>query len=226
MSDLHAIAIIPARGGSKGVPRKNLRLVGGKPLIAHTILQAKAAQGIERVYVSTDDAEIAQVARDFGALVIDRPAELAGDTTGSEPVLSHALPLARRDGPVDLVVFLQCTSPVRGKTDLDQALAKLSAEKADSLLSVSASHRFLWRQSPDGPVAINYDPAHRPRRQDLEAQYWENGSFYIFCPWVLEQLGNRLGGRITVFEMAETAAYDIDDETDIAVVDFLMSRTA
>lgn len=219
-----AVAIIPARGGSKGIPRKNLRVVGGCPLIVHTIRQAIGSTAAARVYVSTDDAEIAQVSLAAGARVIERPAEISGDTIGSEAVIEHAMPLMRADGAFDLVVFLQCTAPLRAPGDIDGAVAALEDAGADSLLSVSLSHRFLWRRGADGPEAINYDSTRRPRRQDLEAQYVENGSIYVFRPWVLERLHNRLGGRIALYEMPGSAAFDIDDETDLAVIDLLMTR--
>lgn len=220
----NAVAIIPARGGSKGIPRKNLRAVGGVPLIVHTIRQALAAEQVARVYVSTDDDEIAAVARGAGALIIPRPEEISGDTVSSEAVVCHALPLMAADGAFDLVVFLQATAPLRSPTDIDGAISTLKREQADSLLSVSRSHRFLWRLADGRPEAINYDPAHRPRRQDLEPQFVENGSIYVFPPWVIERFNNRLGGRIALYEMAASAAFDIDDETDLAVIDLLMRR--
>jgi N-acylneuraminate cytidylyltransferase len=221
---MSAVAIIPARGGSKGIPRKNLRVVGGLPLIAHSILQARQSAQIDRVYVSTDDAEIAQVSASYGALVIDRPAEISGDTASSEVVLEHAAPLMAADGAYDLTVFLQCTSPIRDLGDIDAAIATLRREGADSLLSVSPSHRFLWRQGAEGPQALNYDPMHRPRRQDLDPQYVENGSIYVFKPWVLETLRNRLGGRMALHVMSDRAAFEIDDELDLAVIDFLLRQ--
>ncbi|BAE48895.1 cytidylyltransferase domain-containing protein [Paramagnetospirillum magneticum] len=219
-----AVAIIPARGGSKGILRKNLREVGGAPLVVHTIRQALESSSVDRVYVSTDDTEIRDVSQAAGAHVIHRPVDISGDTISSEAVIHHALPVMRQEGDFDLVVFLQATAPLRAKGDIDGAVATLVREEADSLLSVSRSHRFLWRQGTQGPEAINYDPAHRPRRQDLEAQFVENGSIYVFKPWVLERYDNRLGGRIALYEMTASAAFDIDDEIDLAVIDLLMTR--
>lgn len=219
-----AVAIIPARGGSKGILRKNLREVGGAPLVVHTIRQALASSSVDGVYVSTDDTEIRDVSEAAGAHVIHRPEDISGDTISSEAVIGHALPVMRAAGEFDLVVFLQATAPLRAKGDIDGAVATLLREEADSLLSVSRSHRFLWRQGAQGPEAINYDPAHRPRRQDLEAQFVENGSIYVFKPWVLERFDNRLGGRIALYEMTASAAFDIDDEIDLAVIDLLMTR--
>ena len=132
------IAIIPARGGSKGVPRKNVRLLADKPLIAHSILDAQEATSVDFVYVSTDDEEIATVSANYGAAIIERPPELANDTASSESALIHALQQLEHQGiNPELLVFLQCTSPIRTGLDIDEAIAKLKAEKADSLLSVS-----------------------------------------------------------------------------------------
>jgi len=220
------VAIIPARGGSKGIHRKNLRVIGGLPLIAHSIIQATQTRQVDRVFVSTDDAEIADTARKYGALVIQRPLDISGDAASSESALVHALGEIERHSPVARVVFLQCTSPIRGRDDIDHALTCFDAEQADSLLSVAPSHRFLWAGGAGGPRALNYDPAHRPRRQDMEAQYVENGSIYIFKPWVLQKLNNRLGGRIALHVMSARSAFEIDDELDISIIDFLLRAAA
>jgi N-acylneuraminate cytidylyltransferase len=218
------VAIIPARGGSKGIPRKNLRVVGGLPLIAHSIVQAERAAAIDATFVTTDDSEIAQVSRQYGAGIVERPADIAGDTASSESALVHALDVIEQGGPVGLVVFLQCTSPLRDDGDIDRAVAELARRDADSLLSVAPSHRFLWKQGAEGPVALNYDHRRRPRRQDLDPQYVENGSIYLFKPWVLRQTGNRLGGRIALHVMAPRSAFEIDDELDLAIIDFLLRK--
>ena len=221
-----ALAVIPARGGSKGVPRKNLRLVGGKPLIAHSIEQARAARAGLRVVVSTDDAEIAALARSLGAEVVQRPHEISGDTASSESALRHVLEtLAADEGYVpDVVVFLQCTSPLRRADDIDRALALRDQLGATSLLSVVRSHRFLWRHAGGVAESLNYDWRHRPRRQDREPEFLENGSIYVFPPSLLLETGNRLGGVIAMYEMDERSAIDIDSEEDLALCDWLLSR--
>lgn len=123
---MQAIAIIPARGGSKGVHRKNVRLLAGRPLVAHSILDAREAGLISNVYVSTDDPEIARVSQVYGAEVIQRPPELASDTASSESALLHALEELETTGLVtDLIVFLQCTSPIRTGADIDRAILQL-----------------------------------------------------------------------------------------------------
>ncbi|MEL4895047.1 acylneuraminate cytidylyltransferase family protein [Crocosphaera sp. Alani8] len=218
------VALIPARGGSKGVPRKNIRLLAGKPLIAHSIEDAQQSTSVDQVYVSTDNEEIAAISQEYGAKIIHRPAELANDTASSESALIHALQtLESKNINLDFLVFLQCTSPVRTGAEIDQAIAKLKKDQADSLLSVSPSHRFIWEEVDGDAKSINYDYRHRPRRQDMNPQYVENGSIYIFKPWVLKETQNRLGGKISLYVMSEMAAVEIDSEEDFQMIEFLMS---
>jgi N-acylneuraminate cytidylyltransferase len=222
------VAIIPARGGSKGLPRKNIRLVAGRPLLAWTIEDARESTRVDRVFVSTEDAEIARVARENGSEVIDRPADLARDETSSEAVLIHALEAieAGGGGEPDLMVFLQATSPVRTGADIDAAVAQFESAGADSLLSVSPSHAFLWREVGGLGVPVNHDYRKRMRRQDLPPQYRENGSLYVFKPWVLKQGNNRLGGRIVLYRMSEEAGIDIDSESDLEIAAAALRRRA
>ena len=218
------VALIPARGGSKGVPRKNIRLLAGKPLIAHSIEDAQQSTSVDQVYVSTDNEEIAAISQEYGAKIIHRPAELANDTASSESALIHALQtLESKNINLDFLVFLQCTSPVRTGAEIDQAIAKLKKDQADSLLSVSPSHRFIWEEVDGDAKSINYDYRHRPRRQDMNPQYVENGSIYIFKPWVLKETQNRLGGKISLYVMSEMAAVEIDSEEDFQMIEFFMS---
>lgn len=218
------LAIIPARGGSKGVPRKNVRLVAGRPLIVHTIAQALGANMVMRVVVSTDDDEIAAVSAAAGAEVIRRPGEISGDMASSESALSHVLAhLWSSEGyRPDLVVFLQCTSLLRRVQDIDRAVDVLREQDADSLLSVSPSHRFLWAEVEGVMTSLNYDYCHRPRRQDMQKQYVENGSIYVFKTSVLEQTGNRLGGKIAVHVMDEESSLDIDSLFDLKMAEQIL----
>ncbi|AEE22233.1 acylneuraminate cytidylyltransferase [Glaciecola sp. 4H-3-7+YE-5] len=218
------VCVIPARGGSKGVPLKNIRLLAGKPLIAHTIEQVVKAQHDIEVYVSTDDLAIADIATQAGSRVIMRPDSLSGDKSTSESALLHALTEIETKGAIDYVVFLQCTSVFRSSTDIDRAINQIIKDESDSLLSVVPSHRFLWQVSDKGAESINYDFKHRPRRQDMEPQYQENGSIYIFRPWVLRQFNNRLGGKIALYQMDERSAIDIDSELDFKVAELLLSQ--
>jgi CMP-N,N'-diacetyllegionaminic acid synthase len=218
------IALIPARGGSKGVPRKNIKLLLDQPLIAHSIEQCLSSKAIDQVFVSTDDDEIAEISQRYGADIIWRPAEISGDTASSETALIHGMAeLQGRSIAPDYVFFLQCTSPIRAEDDLDRAFQQLQSQQADSLLTVSPSHSFFWQHNDNGDaIAVNYDYKNRPRRQDMEPQYKENGSFYIFTPSVLSKYENRLGGKITMYEMPEECAYEIDSEVDFTIIESLI----
>jgi CMP-N,N'-diacetyllegionaminic acid synthase len=219
------VTIIPARGGSKGIPGKNLRPLAGKPLIAHSIIDAQEAQLVDQIYVSTDDREIASVSRSYGAEVIQRPIELATDTASSESALIHAIAEIEKTGVnPEVIVFLQCTSPLRTGADIDRAIEQFRQENADSLLSVSPTHRFLWHHVNGVAESINYDYRHRKRRQDMNPQYMENGSIYIFKPWVLKELNNRLGGKISLFVMGEEQSHEIDSLHDFEYIESLLSK--
>lgn len=223
---LGVLAIIPARGGSKGVPRKNIRPLAGIPLIAHTIMQARQAQTVQRVIVSTDDAEIGTTAEQYGAEVIWRPGEISGDTASSESALLHVLEhvWAIEQHDPDLVVFLQCTSPIRRLDDIDNAVMMLRQSRADSLLSVVRTHAFLWGIADNKPHPLNYDYRSRPRRQERSPEFIENGSIYVFRPWVLRQHANRLGGTIVLYEMEADSAIDIDAERDFELCEWLLAH--
>lgn len=222
---MRTCAIIPARGGSKGIPRKNLADLCGKPLLAYTIEDAVAAPEVEAVFVSTDCAEIAAVATQFGAAVIHRPAELSGDTASSESALLHALDAIRdqHDGDPDLVVFLQATSPLRPLGAVSDAIQTLVREAADSLFSASPLHGFVWQIEDGTPHPLGYDYDHRPRRQEAPRQVEENGSIYVLRPWVLRSKGNRLGGKMAVFLMDALFAAQVDQPEDLERVARLMA---
>ena len=218
------LAIVPARGGSKGIPGKNIVPIAGKPLVAYTVEQARLASSVSRVVVSTDSDRIADAARASGAEVVSRPAELAGDTATSESALIHCVDvLKEREGyEPDLVVFLQATSPLRRAAQIDEAVATLRREGADSLFSCCPAHGFIWRRGGQGVVPLNYDPAQRPRRQEAPEDVVENGSIYVFKPWVLGKLRCRLGGRIAVYPMSALESWQIDEPDDIPVVEMLL----
>ena len=165
------LAVIPARSGSKGIPRKNMRSVGGKPLLVHAIEAALGAKRVTRVAVSTDDADIAAVATSTGAQVINRPADISGDAATSESAVLHALATLAdlEDYHPDLVMLIQCTSPMTLAQDLDAAVQTLEAHNADSCFTAVPFHHFLWNSSSDGTArGINHSGAKRksshPRR--------------------------------------------------------------
>ncbi len=222
MSDI--LAIIPARGGSKGIPRKNVRPFLGKPLLAHSIEHARQAPAVTRVVVSTDDAEIAEISRQYGADVVMRPLEISGDTASSESALVHVLDHLRKTENYrpELVVFLQATSPIREPGAVQDAIETLRREDADSLFSASPVHGFVWRRHHGKLSSITYDHLNRPRRQDIGEDVVENGSIYVFKTEILEKHNNRLGGKIAVYPMDPLDSFQIDEPGDFE----LMERAA
>ena len=219
------LATVPARGGSKGIPRKNVRLLAGKPLIAHTIEQALLVDSISRIVVSTDDTEIAEVARSYNVEVIPRPAELCDDIIMPDAALLHVLDHLKENEHYepDLIVFLQPTSPMRRPEDIEKAIHKLLLEGADSLFSGCISHGFVWRDQDGMVFPLNYDYRNRPRRQDAPKDYIENGSIYIFKPWVIRENGTRLGGKIAIYEMDVIDSFQIDEPEDFLLVEQLLT---
>jgi N-acylneuraminate cytidylyltransferase len=217
------LAIIPARGGSKGIPRKNVRPVLGIPLLAHSIVHARESASVTRIVVSTDDAEIAEVARRYGSEVVARPPELSGDTATSESALLHVLDhLRSTEGyEPELVVFLQATSPLRPPGAVEAAIGQLRDRGADSLFSASPVHGFVWRIHDGRLSSISYDYRNRPRRQDIGEDVVENGSIYIFKTQLLRELGNRLGGKIEVFRMDPLDSFQVDEPGDLELMERL-----
>jgi len=222
---MSCICIIPARGGSKGIFKKNIIEVGGKPLIAWSIIQAIESKFVDSVYVSTDDDEIAQVARKYDAKIIKRPASIATDTATSEEAISHALSEIEQARTVETIVFLQATSPIREKDDIDNAITLFKKEKYDSLLSCTKlEDYFIWERTENSSQSINYDYKNRKRRQDISPQYLENGSIYIFTPSILRKENNRLGGQIGIYEMDFWKSYQIDNTDDIDICDYYLYK--
>lgn len=220
--------MIPARGGSKGIPRKNLREVGGRPLITWTVEQALAAEADLHVLVSTDDEEIAEVARAAGADVPWlRPAALAADTAATEPTVEHAIGrVTEATGKEpEAVLLLQATSPIRLPGTLDRAVAQFRETGVDSLIGVIPRSPFFWWASD--PPRADYDPAHRQRRQDMrpeQLRYYENGSLYLTRTSIYREQHNRIGGRIGLFVMNQVEGIDIDTLADLHLADAYLSH--
>jgi YrbI family 3-deoxy-D-manno-octulosonate 8-phosphate phosphatase len=219
------IAVIPARGGSKGLPRKNLLPLCGRPLIAWNILAALEACGADNVYVTTDDAEIREISIQHGARVIMRPAELANDTASSEAALLHALGAIQeeREQLPESFLFLQCTSPLTTSQDLRQVMDLMEQGGIDTAFSATSSHRFLWRESTGREATgINHDSKFRHRRQDREPEFSENGAIYAMKTAGFLNHKHRFFGKTAIHVMPEERSWEIDSLTDFKVAEVLL----
>lgn len=222
---MDVVGIVPARGGSKGIRKKNIVEFEGTPLITHTLEQASASN-LDDVFVSTDDDEIAAVSREAGATVIDRPPELAGDEATTESALLHALEWLRDGGrDVDVVVSLQCTSPLRRPGDINGTVSLVTDDSYDSALTCCRDHKFYWENEGDSARPVNYDPQERSRRQDIADRYQENGSVYATTVDVLDEQNCRLGGRIGINEMPKALSFEIDTLEDHRIVSAIAEAT-
>ena len=224
---MYTVAIIPARGGSKGLKKKNIYPVAGKPLISWTIQQALASTSIDQVFVSTDDPVISEVSMEYGAKVIQRPSTLSGDKASSESAIVHAIGVIESEYtmPVSTVVFLQATSPLRKPGDIDAAIQVFRHEVADSLISVTkADDLTLWESREGKWASVNFDYHHRGIRQDRPTQYIENGSIYIFTPETLYAFDNRIGEKLSIFEMEFWQTWEIDTVEEIDLIEYYMYK--
>lgn len=211
MVDVRTVAVVPARGGSKGIPGKNLRPVGGVPLVARAARSALAVAAIDAVYVSTDDVAIADAARAVGAQVIERPDSLAIDTATSEAALLHALDVIEADEePVDVLVFIQATSPFIRPSDLATAIERVQSGQEDVVFSAFETYAFLWSPTDSGVIGANHDEAFRPRRQDREPHWQETGAFYVMRADGFRDAGFRFFGRVGIQSVPEEWAIEVD----------------
>lgn len=218
------LAVIAARGGSKGIPHKNLLDLCGKPLIAWTVEQARAARGVDVVAVSSDSDKILAAAEAAGAVGVRRPDDISGDLASSESAWLHALDaIDAKMGRFERIVALQATSPIREPADIDNALATFDHDHLDSLLSVcEVEDYFNWRIGKSGPEPINYDYRNRRMRQQIEKRYLENGSFYVLIPSLLREQNNRLGGKIGFHVMDRHKMFQIDRPEDVKLCAAIM----
>jgi len=222
------LGLIPARGGSKGVPRKNIRIVLGKPLIAWTIEAAKTCPLLNRVIVSTDDEEIAHVSREFGADVpFVRPRELAQDSTPDLPVCRHALQwLAEHDGfSPDIVVWLRPTAPLRTSYDIEDAINLLCESNVDCVRSICvAEHHPYWmyRLENDILIPLMEDVTVPANRQTLPEVYRLNGAVDVIRTESIPESGHLFSGSICGFVMPIERSIDIDQEIDLLISELLL----
>ncbi|MFD9452111.1 cytidylyltransferase domain-containing protein [Streptomyces sp. NPDC059985] len=224
---MNVTAVIPARGGSKGIPGKNVAEVGDVPLVARAVLACRGAAHVTRVVVSTDDAAIAAAAREAGADVVERPAELGSDLASSESALLHALDCLeeRHAEAVGVLVFVQCTSPFVTSEEVDETVLAVLRDGADSAFTAVPFHGFLWGTeaaagSPTGPGhrahGVNHDSSVRLRRQDRTPEYLESGAVYAMRAEGFRRHGHRFFGRTQLVPTAPERAIEIDEPGDLA----------
>ncbi len=207
------------------MPRKNVRPLGGLPLIAHTIGHARRATLVDRVVVSTDDFEISAASVEAGAEVVARPAELAADEAPPEASLLHVLAHLRQtdDYSPNLVVFLRCTSPLTSADDIDGTVQALLVANADTALAVTPFHYFLWQTDEYGDaVGINHDRRVRLLRQQREPQYRETGAVYVMRAQGFLQTGHRFFGKTAMYVMPPERCLEIHEAVDFQIADMLM----
>jgi len=199
------LGVIPARGGSKGVPRKNLRPLLGRPLIAWSIDAAKGSVLLDRFVVSTEDAEIAETARGEGAEVLSRPSELAGDAATTKALLQHVVEALSPD----VVVVLQPTSPIRMGKLVDRAIRRFMDSAADTLATGFMSHQYEWTTVDNTP------------RQRLPGFFYDDGNVYVHRAWYLRQ-GRYWGDRLERMVIDRVYNHEIDGELDLVIVESVM----
>ncbi|MFC7812936.1 cytidylyltransferase domain-containing protein [Streptomyces olivaceus] len=223
------LAVIPARGGSKGVPAKNLASVGGVPLVSRAVRECRATRLVTDVVVSTDDQAIAAAAREAGAEVVLRPAAIAGDTATSEAAVLHAMDTheALHGAAVDVVLLVQCTSPFIVREDIDGVAGAVAEDGADTAVTVAPFHGFVWRDGADeasedgtrrdtGGYGVNHDKAYRPRRQDRPQDLLETGAAYAMAAPGFRKHGHRFFGRTELVRTDPARVLEIDDPHDLA----------
>jgi len=236
MNDIHprsgpgsgALVVIPARGGSAGIPLKNLQRVGGTTLVARAVRSALAAPSVTAVVVSTDHEDIAREASAHGAGVVARPADLAGATASSESAVLHALDARRVDGEPDpdVTVLLQATSPFVDPADLDEAVRRVAAGEHDVVVAAAPTYDFQWRLDGDAPTPVGHGTDHRPRRQDRAPHFRETGAFYAMRTTGLRRAGSRFFGSVGLQTVAAEWSVEIDEPHDLWLARTLLARSA
>lgn len=221
---MKTIAFIPVRGGSKSIPLKNIKLFCGKPLVCWSIEALEQCPEVDEIVVATDSPEIEKVVASFSykkVVIYHRSAESASDTASTEYVMLEYINFAKLSGDTTFML-VQATSPLTETKHFSEALRMYDRRGTeDSLLSCVRNYRFFW--TSDG-TSINYDYKHRPRRQDFDGMLMENGAIYINSVRNILETGNRLSGKIMVYEMPEYTGMEIDEPDDWMILENLMRK--
>ena len=215
---MEILAIIPARGGSKGIPLKNIIKIEKKPLLYYTVDAALKSKLVNRTIVSTDDKKISKIATFYGSEVIKRPKKLSGDKIGLEPTINHVLDFLKdKENYVpDLIIILQNTSPLRNSYHIDDAIKLLIKNKFDSVLSGFSYYTFLWNYTKNDNVkSVSYDPQKRPNHQNMKEQLYENGALFVSTFNAFKKSNCRISGNIGFYKMPIELSYNIDTLEDL-----------
>ena len=221
------IVFIPARGGSKSIPLKNIKAINGKPLIYWTSKAAEDARCVDKIIIATENEKIKETVLNFGFKkleVYDRDSENARDESSTESVMIEYI---KKSGlnPDDNFILIQATSPLLKPEYIDEMYGEYVNSGADSIFSGVREKQFHWIETPQGVNPINYDYRNRPRRQDFQGIIAENGACYINKVKNILKDNCRLSGKITVYEMPPQTGFEIDEESDWIIVEQLMLRT-
>ena len=222
--------LIPARGGSKGIPRKNIKLFCGKPLIAYTIEEVKRSKYVDRIFVSTEDEEIAKISKAYNAEVIKRPVEYAQDNSNSREVIKHALSWLKKEEMYtpDIILFLQPTSPLRTTEDINRALELYLNNDCESVVSVYKSRESpYWNLTMKNQFIeplFGWEYFKGKRRQDLPITYSLNGAIYITSKEKFLEKGSFFNEKTLPYIMPMERSIDIDNETDFELAETIMKE--
>lgn len=217
--NLKIVALIPLRAGSKGIKNKNIKLVNSKPLFSYVLDAAHKSKLIDGIFVSTESKKIKDMVKNYNSNteVIDRPRHLSLDKSSTESVMFHFASKIQ----FDILVTIQATSPLTSEKDLDSSLIKFIKNDYDSMLSCIKFFKFLWSRNG---TPLNYDFKKRPRRQDFQGSYLENGAFYITKRKILINNKSRLGGKIGFHIMKADKSIDIDTIEDMQKTEYVLKN--
>jgi len=223
---LEILSIIPARGGSKGIPMKNLVKLKHKPLLYYSIKASLNLKHIAKTVVTTDNERIARYAKKLSAQVVIRPKRLANDKARLEPTIEHTLDFLKKNENYipNVVLLLQNTSPLRTSKHIDDAIRLFITKKFDSVFSAYPSHYFLWKLKNKKAHPVNYNPFKRPNRQEIITEFVENGAIYITKYDSFKKSRCRISGKIGIYPMPPELSLEVDTKDDLEIIKSIMNR--
>lgn len=215
---MKTVCLIPARGGSRRIPKKNIKELHGKPLVAHSIEKARKTELIDETWVSTEDKEIAKISKKYGAIVIERPKDLAVDTARTESAMIHFA----ENVDFDNILLFECTYPLTTVDDLDELLNKYFNNKWDSILSLKKTTDYIWKINKDETAEpVSYKLGHNLRTQDYEGLYIESGGLYITSKKALLKSKCCVSGKIGYYVLPHPS-FEMDTLDDFKIVESLL----